>query len=193
MYDLFFQQFNKLVSLTEQDEELIRQYLKFKKLRRRQYILQEGDVCRAFAFINVGIMRQYYIDEQGNENIIQFALENCSMGDLYSFLTGEPSQYNIDTLEDCDVVLIDKTAHDELTEKMPKFERFSRLQMSSAYIGLQRRLTAMISLTVEERYELFLKDFPNIVQRVPQHMIASYMGLTPETLSRARKRAAIRR
>lgn len=190
MYELFFQHFNNVVPITTEEQELIKPYLKFKKLRKKQYLLQEGEVCKAFAFVTKGALRQYYIDESGNENIIQFALEGWSIADMNSFLTGEPSVYNIDALEDCELILIDKAANDELTEKLRKYETYGRIQITRAYVALQRRLTSMITLTVEERYNEFLKQYPNIVQRVPQHMIASYMGLTPETLSRARKRSA---
>lgn len=193
MYELFFQHFNKVVPITTEEQELIKPYLKFKKLRKKQYLLQEGEVCKAFAFVTKGALRQYYIDESGNENIIQFALEGWSIADMYSFLTGEPSVYNIDALEDCELILIDKAANDELTEKLRKYETYGRIQITRAYVALQRRLTSMISLTVEERYNEFLKQYSNIVQRVPQHMIASYMGLTPETLSRARKRSATKK
>lgn len=189
MYDLFFQHFNQIVPITTEEQEFIKPYLKFKKLRKKQYLLQEGEVCTAFAFVNKGALRQYYVDGSGNENIIQFALEGWNIADMYSFLTGEPSVYNIDALEDCELVLIDRTANDELTNKLHKYETYGRIQITRAYVALQRRLTSMISLTVEERYNEFIKQYANIVQRVPQHMIASYMGLTPETLSRARKRA----
>ncbi|HYF03619.1 MAG TPA: Crp/Fnr family transcriptional regulator, partial [Patescibacteria group bacterium] len=103
-------------------------------------------------------------------------------------ITGEPSIYNIDAIEDSEIIIIDKHAQDELTEKLRKFETYSRLQVTGAYVALQRRLTSMNSLTVEERYEEFIKRYPHIAQRVPQHMIASYLGLTPETLSRIRSR-----
>lgn len=193
MYELFFQHFNKVVPITTEEQEFIKPYLKVKKLRKKQYLLQEGEVCKAFAFVVKGALRQYYIDESGNENIIQFAVEGWSIADMYSFLTGEPSVYNIDALEDCDLILVDKTANEELTDKLRKFETYGRIQITRAYVALQRRLTSMISLTVEERYKEFLKQYSNIVQLVPQHMIASYMGLTPETLSRARKRAATKK
>ncbi len=188
MYELFFQEFNKKVPLTSEEEELIRTYLTPKKLRKKQYLLQEEDVCKAIAFVEKGALREYTVDEGGNEHIIQFALEGWTISDLYSFLTGEPATYNIDALEEAELVLISKSAHEELLQKITKYETYTRLNITGAYIAMQRRLTSIISSPLEQRYTNFTALYPNIVQRVPQHMIASYMGLQPETLSRIRRK-----
>lgn len=188
MYELFFQEFNKKVTLTQEEQDIIRQHLMPKKLRKKQYLLQEGDVCKFIAFVEKGALRQYSLDENGNERIIQFALEGWTISDLYSFLTNEIASYHIDALEDSELVLIGKSAHEELLQKVPKYETYTRLQITGAYIAMQKRLTSIISSSLEERYSSFTALYPNIVQRVPQHMIASYMGLQPETLSRIRRR-----
>ncbi|MHC2992163.1 cyclic nucleotide-binding protein [Pontibacter sp. HJ8] len=192
MYDLFFQKFNEKVPLTNQEQEQIKAYLTPKKLRKRQYLLQEGDVCKTIAFVEKGALREYAI-ENGSEHIIQFAIEGWTISDLLSFLTGEPATYNIDALEDAELVLISRSAHEELLQKQPKYETYIRLLITSAYIALQRRLTSNISLPIEERYTTFTETYPDIAQRVPQHMIASFMGVTPETLSRIRKKMADRK
>lgn len=188
MYELFFRHFNSKVQLKQEEEELIKTYLTPKKLRKKQYLLQEGDVCKYIAFVEKGVLREYTIAENGSESIIQFALEGWTIADLYSFISGEPATYHIDAVEDSELVLISKSAHDALLQKLPKYETYTRLQITGAYLALQRRLSGIISLTVEERYTEFTRLYPNIVQSVPQHMIASYMGLTPETLSRVRKK-----
>jgi CRP-like cAMP-binding protein len=188
MYELFFQEFNKKVRLTPEEQEVIAQFLTPKKLRKKQYLLQEGDVCKFIAFVEKGALRQYSLDENGNEHIIQFALEGWTISDLYSFLTGEMATYHIDALEDSELVLISKSAHEELLQNAPKYETFTRLQTTGAYIAMQKRLTAIISYSLEEQYSGFINLYPDIVQRVPQHMIASYLGLQPETLSRIRRR-----
>lgn len=171
-----------------EEQEQIKHYLTPKKIRKKQYLLQEGDVCKAIAFIEKGALREYSVDESGTEHIIQFALEGWTISDLYSFLTEEPATYNIDALEDAELVLISQSAHEELLKKVPKYETYTRLNITGAYVAMQRRLTSIIGSSLEERYAAFTKLYPNIVQRVPQHMIASYMGLTPETLSRIRRR-----
>lgn len=188
MYELFFKKFNELAPLTPEEKKIVESYLTPKKLRKKQYLLQEGDVCKVIAFIEKGALRSYLIDDKGVERIVQFALEEWTIADLYSFLTGEPATYNIEALENSELVLVSKQAHTELLNILPKYERYIRLQITDAYIALQKRITSVISLELEERYTYFSTLYPNIVQRVPQHMIASYMGLTPETLSRVRRR-----
>jgi CRP-like cAMP-binding protein len=188
MYEIFFQKFNEKVALTAEEQAIFKTYLTPKKLRRKQYLLQEEDVCRFIAFVERGALRAYTVDEKGVEHIIQFAVEGWTISDLYSFLTGEPATYNIDALEDSELVLISKPAHEELLKCLPKYETYIRLQLTGAYIAMQRRLTSIISLPLEDRYASFTEQYPAIVQRVPQHMIASYMGLTPETLSRVRRK-----
>jgi CRP-like cAMP-binding protein len=193
MYEIFFQTLKAKVDFNEEDLNAIKKHLTPKKLRKKQYLLQEGDVCKFIAFVEKGALRSYTIDEKGTERIIQFALEGWLISDLYSFLTSEPASYTIDAIENCELVLISKTAHEELLRTLPKYETWIRLQITGAYIALQRRLTSIISLSLEERYEGFTSIYPHIVQRVPQHMIASYMGLTPETLSRVRKKMTARK
>ena len=176
MFEIFFQKFNEKVPLTKEEEDQIKKFLTPKKIRKKQYLLQEGDVCKYLAFVEKGAMKAYTVDNAGTEAIIQFALEGWIIYDLYSFLTGEPATYNIDAIEDGELILISKSAHEELLQTMPKYETYIRLQITGAYIALQRRITSIISLPLEERYKYFLSLYPNIAQRVPQHMIASFMA-----------------
>ena len=188
MYELFFRHFNERVQLTPREEEEISHFLTPKKLRRKHYLLQEGDVCKYIAFIEKGALKSYSVDDNGSEHILQFGLEDWTIADLYSFLTGEPATYNIDAIEDSELVLIGKTAHEQMLTRFPKYETYTRMNITGAYLAMQKRLMSIISSPIDERYAVFNALYPDIVQRVPQHMIASYMGLTPETLSRVRKR-----
>jgi len=193
MYEIFFSNFNEKVQLTKDEEAFIKQYLTPKKLRRKQYLLQEGDVCKSIYIVEKGALRAYVLDDHGEIHITAFALEGWTMGDLYSFIREEPATLNIDALEDCELVLISKPAYNELLQVMPKFETYIRILMTDAYMALQKRTTNMISLPLEERYKAFTQMYPHVLQRVPQHMIASFMGLSPETLSRVRSRISIKK
>jgi CRP-like cAMP-binding protein len=190
MLNYFFNKLSKHIQLTEEDKAIISQQVIVKKLRKRQYLLQEEDVCRYVAFVSKGMLRSYTTDEKGNECVIQFAPEGWFISDLYSLITGEPSTQNIDAIEDSELVLISIAVQDYLQQTIPEFLKFNYQQVCGAYIALQRRLADMSALSAEEKYLKLLNTYPDIVQRVPQHMIASYMGLTPETLSRVRKNIA---
>src|SRR3982751_1343913 len=188
MNELFFQKLNAKLDFSDEELDTIKTYLTPKKLRKKQFLLQEGDVCKYIAFVEKGALRAYTIDKKGMEHIIQFAVEGWLISDLSSFLSADPAMYNIDALEECELVLISRTAYEELLKKIAKFETYIRLQITGAYVAMQKRLISLNSLPLEERYTNLIALYPDIVQRVPQHMIASYMGLTPETLSRVRKK-----
>jgi CRP-like cAMP-binding protein len=190
MFELLFQKFDEKVQLTPEEKELCKNFFQPKKLRRRQYLLQEGDPCRYLAFVEKGMLRSYSIDEKGSEHIIQFAFEGWWISDQYSFLTGEPSVYNIDALEDCELLLLTRAGEEELMEKVPKVERFFRLLLQGNVIATQRRLVSSLSQPAEKRYHDLVESCPTIPQRVPQHMMASFLGITPETLSRIRRKVA---
>lgn len=193
MFDLLAQKIAETISLTEAEFAFCKSLFLPKKLRRRQYLLQEGDQAKYTAFVDKGILRTYTIDDKGTEHILQFAMEGWWMGDLYSFFTGEPSSFNMEALEDCELLLITKPSWDLLLEKLPAFERYFRILIQNNLIATQRRLLGSFSETAEEQYLRLLKTYPDCVRRVPQHMIASYLGVTRETLSRIRGQMALRK
>lgn len=193
MFELLFQKFDEKIQLTAEERQLSRTFFTPKKLRKRQYLLQEGDPARYTAFVEKGLLRSYTIDEKGVEHIIQFAFEGWWIGDQYSFLTGEPSRQNIDALEDSELLLLSRQAEEQLLERIPKFERFFRILLQNNVIAIQRRIVSSLSQTAEQRYQEFIGTCPNVPQRVPQHMMASYLGITPETLSRIRKKGSMAR
>jgi CRP-like cAMP-binding protein len=193
MLNNFFDKLSKGIILTEADKAIFRQHVIVKKLRKRQYLLQEGEICKSVAFIDKGILRSYLMDKKGNEHIMQFAPEGWFISDLNSFINNEFSNLNIEAIENSELVLVSQAAHIHLEKVIPGFFEFNYMQYRSAYIALQKRLTDMFTLTTEEKYTKLLNIYPDIMQRVPQHMIASYLGLTPETLSRIRKNLVVKK
>lgn len=190
MFDLLFEKFSDKIALTDEEKQLSKTFFTPKKLRKKQYLLQEGDVCKYIAFVEKGILRSYTLDDKGNEHIIQFAFEGWWISDQYSFFTGEPSIYTIDALEDCELLLLSRSSEEQMLEKIPKFERYFRILLQNSLISIQRRLVSNLSHSAEEKYTELIGSCPTIPKRVPQHMMASYLGITPETLSRIRKKIA---
>jgi CRP-like cAMP-binding protein len=193
MFELLLKSVREKVSVTEEEFNFCKTLFIPKKLRKKQYLLQDGDVSRYTAFVEKGILRMFTVDEKGNEPILQFSPEGWWVADLYSFLTDEPSIYNIEALEDCELLLITKESWNILLEKVPAFERYFRILIQNSLIATQRRLMSSISETAEEKYLKLIDNFPGCIQRVPQHMIASYLGITRETLSRVRSQMATRK
>lgn len=157
-----------------------------KKIRKRQYLLQEGDVCHYNCFIVKGCLRLYRVGEDGTEHILRFGVENWWMSDRESYNTGDPSKGNIDALENSEVILIDKPDFDNLTTTIPRLNNFIEKLKARSFDASQNRIMSNISRTAEERYQEFMTFFPDIFYRVPLHMIASYLGVSRETLSRIR-------
>lgn len=179
------------MNITEADKAIFRQHVIVKKIRKRQYLLQAGEICKYIAFVSHGMLRSYLVDEKNNENIIQFAPNGWFISDLYSFIAEDGSNLNIDAIEDSELILISKPAHEFLEQAVPEFFKFNYFQYRGAYIAFQKRVTDMFMLSTEEKYTKLLSIYPDITQRVPQHMIASYLGLTPETISRIRKKLVV--
>lgn len=190
MYDLILMNVARHVQLSAEEESYFKSVLHHRKLRKRQYLLQAGDVCRFENFVIKGCLRAYTVDNKGEEHIVMFGVEDWWIADLYSFLTETPAQQHIDTLEDSEVFSIEKTDLEKLYLNIPKFDRFFRIMLQNAFVATQNRVLASISQTAEEQYLAFIKKYPAFEQRVPQHQIASYLGIAPETISRIRKQQA---
>ena len=186
MFEFLHKKVKETIDITDEEFDYAKNLFIPKKLRKKRFLLEEGEACIYTTFVEKGLLRSFTIDEKGNEHILQFGMEGWWVADLYSFLTGEASEYNIEALEDCELLLITKSSWDLLLDEVPAFERYFRILIQNNLIATQRRLMGTISSTAEERYYKLLQDFPDISQKVPQHMIASYIGVTRETLSRLR-------
>ena len=190
MFDIFISYLKNKISLSEDEVALIRAGATLKKLRRRQYLLQEGEIWKYNAFVASGFLRAFSIDDKGQEHILNFAPENHWTGDRESLTNRTPSHLNIDAVEDSEVVLITKDNFDRLCQQIPQLNDFINAILHKSFLVSQRRIHDIISLSADEKYQNFLERFPVIAQRVPQHMIASYIGVTPETLTRIRRKSA---
>ncbi|AXY75709.1 Crp/Fnr family transcriptional regulator [Paraflavitalea soli] len=190
MYDLILKNIARFIQLTPEETDRFTSVLKPRTLRKRQYLVQAGDVFRYECFVNKGSLRTYHVDNNGQEHIVMFAFEDWWTGDMYSFLSGQPALYNVEALEDVELLLIEKSQLEQLYIDIPKFDRFFRVLLQNAYISMQRRISDNMSLTAEERYLDFINRYPHFEQRLSQKQIASYLGITPESLSRIRRQMA---
>lgn len=170
--------------LNYSEVELIKSTFHPKKLRKRQYLLKAGDLSKYTAFITKGAMRQYCIDDKGNEKIVQLYVENYWADDRASLTSTEPSVYNIQACEDTEMLIVTPKDIYELADQVPAVAQMLRVMDDRHAIALHRRLNSMICSTAETRYLEFESNYPHFVQRFPQHHIASYLGVTKETLSR---------
>jgi len=186
MYDLILKNISRFIDLTEEEKNYFTSLLKVKRLKKKQYLLQEGDTSRNEYFVNKGCLRAYSIDEKGQEHIVQFAIEDWWIGDMYSFLTQTPARLTIDALEDSELFCLDSSSLENLFIKVPKFERFFRMLVQNAFIAGQRRIIESMSLSADDRYCRFIENYPLMEQRLPLKQIASFLGITPESLSRIR-------
>ncbi|NQX52259.1 Crp/Fnr family transcriptional regulator [Pedobacter panaciterrae] len=173
--------------LSEDDKHLLMAHFKPKKLRKRQYFLQEGDVCKYIAFIVKGSARTFTVDDKGHEHILKLSLENWWIVDFESFYLLTPSRFNIEALENLEVLQSTNAQIEEFLKHIPAFSAMSNVISQNNTIATQKRMQAAMIYTAEERYEDLISNYPQFLQRFPQNMIASYLGLSPETLSRLKK------
>ncbi|KQS26802.1 Crp/Fnr family transcriptional regulator [Dyadobacter sp. Leaf189] len=170
------------------DLELFDSLLQHKKFAKKTFLLLEGEVCQFEAFILKGCIRTYYIDSTGAEVTLQFAIEDWWVSDITSFQNQTPSHMYIETLEDCEVLLLTPENKEKLLASVPGFERMFRLMVQRNLAQTQERLFRTISTSAVEKYLDFLNRYPTIPQRVAQHYIASYLGFSPEFLSKVRRK-----
>jgi CRP-like cAMP-binding protein len=187
MYDILYANVNKRVPLTKKEWAAWEQFFVPKKLRKRQFLIQEGELCRLLAFVNSGCLRSYTVDARGEEHVNQFAIRDWWISDLQNFISGGKAVHSIDALEDSDILILEKSSRDKLLDTAPKADRYFRLLQESGFTATSRRIDSLLKDTAEERYLAFLRTYPSLVEQIPQHQIASYLGITPQSLSRIRK------
>jgi CRP-like cAMP-binding protein len=178
------------VDITDKEFKLSSTFFRPRTLQKRQFLVQEGEPGKYIAFIVHGCLRTFTVDEKGEEHVIEFAVDDWWSSDLHSFLTGEPATFNIDALEDSRLLLLDRDSRESLLKAVPKMERFFRLLQEAHYVATHRRISETLSKTADERYLSFLNMYPDLARRIPQKHIASYLGITPQSLSRIRKELA---
>ena len=188
MFELLIRNISKRgIDLTQEEINILQSKFTHKHFRKHQYILQQGEFSRVENFIVTGLTRTYEVDEKGQEHILQFGMEDWWIGDMYSFLSDKTSAFNIDCLEDTEVLQITKPNLDQLYSDVPKMNQYFRLLLEKALITTNQRIIASLRMTAAERYLEFLEKYPRIDQRVSNHQIASFLGITPQSLSRVRR------
>ena len=184
----FVKHIRRHVELDEHEVQTLYKYVKPLSLKKKEYLLKEGQVCRALYFVEKGCLRMFFISSKTTEQITQFALDGWWISDYFSFMDNKPSDYFIQTIEKSEILSIDASSFDDLLKEIPQMERYFRIIMQRALAASQLRIKYMFEMTKEEFYLHFSTSFPEFVQRVPQYMIASYLGLTPEYVSELRKK-----
>lgn len=182
--------FNHLLPLDEAEIAFVEELFKERSIKKRQFLLQEGEICKHNTFVIEGCFKMYLVDDNGKEHNLQFAIENWWIGDIGSFHSDAPTKLNIEALENSIVLQIKKEDQLKLFVEYPKFNRIFRVLAENAMVGLQRRVLQNISSTAEERYLDFLERYPQLFNRISNVQIASYLGVTPEFLSTIRKKLA---
>ena len=187
-YPDFIAHIRQYVELSEQEIEILERYVEPVELKRREFLVTEGQVCRCNYFVEKGCLRMFHINGKMVEQTTQFALETWWLSDYFSFSKQKPSGYSIQAIEKSLIVAIDYQRQDELFVEIPKLESYFRIMMQRALAASQLRVKLIYEFSKEEMYTHFVTSYPQFFQRVPQYMIASYLGLTPEYLSELRKR-----
>lgn len=191
MFEQINTNISRYVAFNQEELDVLDSLLEFRKYPKKTILLHEGEVCNFEAFVVKGCLRKYYIDADGHEVVIQFAIENAWISDIsFSIYEDKPSQVFIETLEDCELLTFSPETKETLFLKAPRFERAFRILMQRNLAVTQNRLFSTIVKSATEKYQDFLGQYPTIPQRVAQHYIASYLGISAEFLSKVRARMA---
>ncbi|WP_223607903.1 Crp/Fnr family transcriptional regulator [Chryseobacterium sp. OSA05B] len=188
MLDILLSHIQNKVELPEEQINQLPSFFTSKKLRKKQYLLQEGDICKCLSFVIKGLLKSYALDEKGNERINMFAFEGWWISDFNSFIHQEKAVLNIDAVEETEVLMITLEDYERMMLEIPVMDRYFRILYQNSLVTKDYRLMVSNSFTAEEKYMQFAQRSPEIIKRVPHNLIASYLGLAPETVSRIRKK-----
>ena len=182
--DAFIAYINRIVPLDKEEEEVLLSMVTHRKFLKGQYLVQQGDICRYTGFILKGCSKTFFVDEQGQEHVVMLGIEDWWVSDIASFISQEPADFNIQFLENSDLILFPYQNHEKLLATLPKLERFFRILVERGLVAFQKRVVRNLSMTAKDRYLFFRSKYPEIEKRVPQYLIASYLGITKEFLSK---------
>lgn len=186
MHSALFEHIRKFVNLEQTDITILESSLDISKIKKKENVLQEGQICNTMYFVAKGCFRQYIINSKGTEQTLQFAIENWWITDYLSYYNEAPSNFYIQAIENCDVIAIQKPVLESLLIKIPKLERYFRIVSQKTFGAAQMRIKFLFTMSAEERYHYFSSQNPEFVQRVPQYMLASYLDFSAEFMSKIR-------
>ena len=192
MFDVLVSHIQEKVDITKEETELLKTFFVHKTLLKKQFLFEVGDICKYLTFVSKGTLKSYILDEKGNERINLFAFEGWWISDFNSFLNQEKAFLNIDAIEDSELLLISRNNYEELTLKIPAMDRYFRILYQNSLVTKDYRLVISNNFTAEEKYLQLLESHPKITQKLSHALIASYLGLSPETVSRIRKKISLK-
>lgn len=193
MFELLRKNIEKHLAISDSDFERFTAPFYHRKIAKKQFLLRAGQICKFEGFVIKGCLRVYYLDEQGQERILYFAIEDWWITDIDSFTNNTPSILNIEALEDSEVLLITQPYKEALYEQVPIVEKLFRIMTQKTHVALQRRMISALGKTADERYLEFITKYPQLEQRLTQLQVASYLGISHEFLSKIRKKLAKQR
>lgn len=191
MFEVLLSHIENKVDITDEQKNQVKSFFTLKKLRKKQYLLQEGDICKSLSFVSKGLLKSYFLDEKGNEHINMFAFEGWWISDFNSFINQEKSVLNIDAIEETEVLIITLENYEKMMLEVPLMDRYFRILYQNSLVTKDYRLIVSNSYTAEEKYLQLAQKSPEMIKRVPHNLIASYLGLAPETVSRIRKKNSL--
>ncbi len=191
MSDLLLKNISQYINLSEEDFKQFVKPFEYKKFKKKEVVLKEGDCCLFEGFVLNGCFKIYYLNEKGFEQTLYFAVEGWWITDIDSLINNVPSILNIEALEDSEVLMIAKKDKEYLYETMPQIEKLFRIMNQKSSVALQRRILSLTGKTADKRYVEFLEKYPGLEQRLTQQQVASYLGITHEFLSKIRKKVPL--